>query len=245
MMKFLIQKILERGIQILELIRDKTLEPKIVLRKEFAHIQFGKEALQKLLNDYEFTSVLDIGSGAGLHSEQFLKHGKELTALDYGDSVYFRENRNEIHNIIADFNEYQFNTEFDCIWCSHVLEHQLNPHNFLKRVNLVCREGGTVAIVVPPRKDIIVGGHVALWNPGLLLYHLVLAGFDCSKASILKKGYNISVIIRKRTITTDLNLSYDRGDIRKIKCFLPDGLDFHTGNPLDDPYNGIIYSLNW
>ena len=102
-----------------------------------------------------------------------------------------------------------------------------------------------LAITVPPGDSLVIGGHLTNWNAGILLYNLVLAGFDCSNASILQYGYNISVIVKKRSdIPVDLsNLSYDRGDLRKISKYLPN-VEYRS-NDLDDPFKGDIYSLNW
>ena len=46
---------------------------------------------------------------------------------------------------------------------------------FLKKVHSLLNEGGYLAIIVPPRKPFIVGGHVTIWNAGLVLYNLILA----------------------------------------------------------------------
>jgi len=200
-------------------------------------------AMKKLVMDYEFQTVLDLGSGDGLHSQVFIRYGKKVTSLDYGASVYFKENA--AHSvIIADFNNHNFKTAFDCVWCSHVLEHQLNPHSFLTKIHNVLNEDGILAITVPPLQEIIVGGHVHIYNAGLLLYNLVLAGFDCSNASVLSYDYNISVILRKKTIKILSELEYDRGDIRKIKKYLPKDIKFFS-NDMDDPFHGKIEKLNW
>ncbi len=95
-------------------------------------------------------------------------------------------------------------------------------------------------------KQEIVGAHVSLWNPGLLLLRLVLAGFDCSEASVLVYGYNISVVLTKKTIdANDLaGLSHDRGDLLMLKRFLPDGINYR---PIDRDvsFDGRIRRLNW
>ncbi len=217
-----------------------------LLREEFSALQFSGQALQKLLDDYPFHTVLDIGSGEGHHSDIFINHGKMVTALDYGKSVYFerRKNISQLEAIVADFNTTEFNNQFDCVWCSHVLEHQLDPHAFLRRVHGLIKEGGILALTVPPIKQEIVGGHVSLWNAGLLLYRLVLAGFDCSSARILRYGYNISIILQKRSVDVLNLIAYDSGDIRRLKHLLPTNLAYHP-NEVDDPFDGDIYELNW
>ena len=100
------------------------------------------------------------------------------------------------------------------------------------------KDNGLIAITVPPLKHMIVGGHVSLWNAGLVLYRLVLCGLNCSEASILSYGYNISIILRKKEVSID-GIECDCGDIRKIKKYLPQGLKYFP-NEVDDPFDGNI-----
>jgi SAM-dependent methyltransferase len=193
------------------------------IRPEFAHLELGGLALQRLLDGCQFETVLDIGCGAGEHSDIFVKYGKQVTAVDFGRSAQFGGDKNQIRFIAGDFNEVTFPTRFDCVWACHVLEHQLNVNSFLRRVFGAINDDGVLAITVPPLKHQIVGGHVNLWNGGLLLYNLVLAGFDCREARLFKYGYNISVIVKKKLAPLP-TLAYDTGDIDRIAHFLPRGL---------------------
>jgi SAM-dependent methyltransferase len=202
-------------------------------------------AIRKLLTEYEFETVLDVGCGAGMHSEVFLEAGKRVTAVDLGNSHYFRQNEGRIETQIGDFLTMKFPTQYDCVWCSHVLEHQLNVQDFLVKLSSCLREGGVLAITVPPLKNLIVGGHVSLWNGGLLLYRLVLAGMDCRDARLLTYNNNISALVPKHTINVLDMIEYDRGDIRKIKPYLPQSLKFVAHDPVDTPFDGEILSLNW
>lgn len=97
---------------------------------------------------------------------------------------------------------------------------------------------------MPPFKSEIVGGHVSLWNPGLLLYRLVLAGFDCSEASIYCYGYNISIIVQKRTVHVLEDLAYDRGDMCFLQQYLPKEI---KSRPVDRDisFKGKIKKINW
>lgn len=202
------------------------------------------KALYKLLNDYEFNSVLDIGCGEGLHSNIFLNNGKKVTAIDYGKSFYYDNNTYKSDVITADFNTYKFDRQFDCIWCSHILEHQRNPGMFLDKIKSLLKENGVLAITVPPYKSEIVGGHISFWNVGLLLYNLVIAGFDCSNAIASKYKYNISVIVKNISLFEKLNLIYDSGDITSILIYLPSDLQFIYGRK-DFSFNGNIENINW
>lgn len=198
---------------------------------------FSWLALDAVLSHCDFSSVLDIGSGAGKHADFFEAAGKHVTAIDFGVSIYHQQKTSQRTEIIGNYYDYAFESEFDLVWASHVLEHQPNPNLFLNKIHADCREGGWVAITVPPLKHEIVGGHVSLWNAGLLLYQLVLAGFNCRDASIKKYGYNISVIFKKHSISSLPELHFDSGDIDRLSTFLPPGLT--------ERFDGDIVELNW
>lgn len=178
------------------------------------------EALEKLLS-FPFTTVLDLGAGEGQHSLILEDAGKEVTAIQYEDGDYLKQ----------EFNH------FDCIWASHVLEHQPNPNIFLKKCFGDLKEEGILAITVPPLKHDIVGGHVNLYNAGILLYQLILAGFNCAKASVKTYGYNISVLVRKNPVALP-TLKYDYGDIQKLSHLFPVPIKM-------DSFNGQIDEVNW
>ncbi len=86
---------------------------------------------------------------------------------------------------------------------------------------------------------------MSLWNAGLLLYRLVLAGVNCKDAHIKTYDYDISVIVSvKEIIDVRDKLVYDMGDLRTIREYLPSGLKFFPSEH-DDPYYGNIDKLNW
>lgn len=208
----------------------------------------GSEALEYVLKNYDFCTVLDVGCGEGIHSNIFVEHGKKVTALDYGNSFYFkkRKNDNSIKLLIADINKFESDEVYDLVWCSHVLEHQLNPHSFLCKLHSLLKENGILALTVPPLSGqaFVQGGHVSLWNAGVLLYHLVLAGFDCCDAHIKHYGNNLSVVLKKHSVSVLDELDYDRGDVRKLRKYLPANIHYiNTGD--DDHFFGDIECLNW
>jgi SAM-dependent methyltransferase len=177
------------------------------------------------------SEILDIGGGKGRqHAKFFESFGHKVMVNDFFDSSQF----------VGKFTEIDFNQKFDCVWSSHCLEHQLNVNNFLKKVNSVCKDDGIICITVPPLKHTIVGGHVTLWNAGLLLYNLVMANLDCSQAMIKSYGYNISVIVKKKYIELP-KLVYDRGDLKTLINFFPKEIKSdHLGQ-----FQGVINNLNW
>lgn len=216
------------------------LEKKIL---GYGKYKSGQLALEKLVRDYEFTTVLDLGCGNGYASDYFTKNNKIVTANDYGRSIDFQNTMaNEV--MIGDFNQIDFGKQFDCIWCAHCLEHQLNVQLFLERIHSLLKEEGVLAITVPPLKNTIVGGHVSVWNAGLILYRLILAGFDCSEASVCRYGYNISVIVKKKSISVLDKVNYDKGDIRILDSYWPKGIKMRH-KEYDNSFYGWIKKVNW
>lgn len=231
---------LERAKSVIDLAVNKTDRANVSLELESMYWQLqappefwqirGGVAAWYLLNFCEFTTVLDVGAGGGEQALQFAKSDKSVHCVDYGVSVYFQESsaRAELESMpsvrwsVGNFNEMSPTETYDLVWCSHILEHQPNANSFIKHCLSYLSDDGWLVITVPPLKHRIVGGHVSLWNAGLLLYQIVMAGNDCSEAIVLNYEYNISVLVRKKTIELPA-LDFDTGDIDRLKAFLPLG----------------------
>jgi SAM-dependent methyltransferase len=190
--------------------------------------------MHKLVAEYEFDTLLDIGCGDGLHSDYFKAAWKVTTRIDY------RPRRAGV--IAADYLEHRFDRQFDCVWASHVVEHQPNVQMFLRKVFNDLRTDGILAVTVPPLKHEIVGGHLTLWNVGILLYNLVVAGFDCRDARCKQYGYNISVITPKIAAALPREqMRYANGDIELLSQFFPR----HEAMQWRQGFSGNIDELNW
>lgn len=193
-------------------------------------LMLADEALFYLCDNFEFQSVLDVGSGQGLHAQQFRLRGKSVIELD--PSAHWGATM----DIRANFLDWTAEEPFDLVWCSHVLEHQPNVNLFLRNAYNCLKPGGILAVTVPPWKTTIVGGHLTIWNAGLLMYNLILAGFNCKNARLKKYGYNISIIVRKCAAGLP-PLKMDAGDIETLAPFFP--------IPVSQDFNGEIEAINW
>ena len=198
----------------------------------------GDQALDKICNIEEVKTVLDVGSGYCNHSNKLADCGKDVTAIDLYDRPAKLDGR--VSFVKGLFEHTGYLGKFDCVWCSHVLEHVLNTQSFLEKLIDHVKDDGYLAITVPPLKDDIVGGHVSLFNAGIILYRLILAGLDVKEAKVKKYGYNISIIVKKKRITDDIysKLVFDRGDIETLSPYFPEGYNFHG-------FDGNIEELNW
>ena len=197
----------------------------------------GKKILDKLLS-LNFSNVLDVGAGECKQADYLKDRGKSVYTCDYAKGNNCVES--DRYDYVGDFNTMDFDRKFDCVIASHILEHQLNVNVFLKKIVSLTLQDGYIAIMVPPRKPFLIGGHVSIWNAGLVLYNLILAGVDCSRECYIKQyDYNIGIIVRNVPNNIDkLPVTYDGGDITNLLAkFFP----FKAS----DGVNGDIMELNW
>jgi len=186
----------------------------------------GDQALGRLLEYPDIVTVLDVGSGCGYHAGVMRQAGRVVTTVSMQEPA----------DHVGDFMGWDNPLLFDAIWACHVLEHQVDPGAFLRKCLAQLRHGGYLFVTVPPLKHQVVGGHVTLWNAGLLCYQLILAGFDCSEARAASYGYNISVIVRKSKIDLPA-LTHDGGDINRLANYFP--------LPLAEGFDGRLPNIRW
>jgi len=189
---------------------------------------------------YDFDTVLDIGAGPDTYiADFFIKNGKIVYAIDIKKQNSYKHKN--YHFIEGDFMTHVFSQKFDAVWASHVLEHVQNTGLFLDKVYDLIKDDGIFFCIVPPHKTQIVGGHVTIgWNIGILMYNLLLCGFDVKQGRFKKHGYNIAAFVNKRSdkILPD-GLHRDFGDIEILKEYWPDE-DYFRQN-----FEGDILEWNW
>lgn len=178
------------------------------------------------------SNVLDVGAGDGKHARAFMDAGHDVTAVDIrpapdwwipGDRCGWICDTYPVGR--GGWAVGYFSKGYDLVWCSHVLEHLPDVGEALHRMKCGLAPDGLLVITVPPRKDEVVGGHRNLFNLGTLAYCLILAGFDCSGASLGSYGgYNLSAIVSADAeVPTGVlaELRHDAGDIETLAPYFP------------------------
>lgn len=164
------------------------------------------------------TPVVDLGAGNLAASVRFAEAGGHVTAVDQarcpGRYDRVRYVRTDVLNWSAPSGA------FEAGWASHVLEHMPDPNAFLRKMLSLVQPGGAVGILVPPRKDALVGGHVNLFTPATLCYQAILTGQDLSRATVIIHEYNIALYWRRSDVTLP-TLACDNGDIERLAHLFP------------------------
>ena len=181
------------------------------------HLYCSHLALGKLLTEYKFENILEIGSRNGCAARAFAFAGKNITTVEIAEGFEAQYN--------MDYLDAKFEQPFDAIWCSHVLEHQRHIGKFCEKLFSDLKEGGVLAITVPENPTTLMLGHCITFTSLHLIYHLILAGFDCSEACVRQYDYNISCIVTKKSNgIPPLTYAAHPNDIPDLPRFFPSAI---------------------
>lgn len=93
---------------------------------------------------------LDIGCGTGEMLIESISKGWETFAIDITDNRTGMATDKLIHFSLGDLFEAEYpDNYFDVIYMDSVLEHLLNPLDYLREINRVLKKGGVVYIGIP------------------------------------------------------------------------------------------------
>ncbi len=208
------------------------------------------EALEKVINDFEHQSVLDIGCGQGIQGKIMQDYGKKVTGITISNEDGY-DGRCLNHVIHGDFLKLDLKEKYDIVWVSHILEHIVDIDGFLKKMKGVIADEGCVAITVP-RETTILLPHIHTFSAGRLLRYMVCAGYDCKNAEILEYGYNISIILPKtKFIETKydiegfVNESRNSTGADEIFEYMPKEIELKKSWDNIYFFEGDIQELNW
>ena len=184
------------------------------------------------------TTYLNIGSGSYKLAQFLVKSGKNVMDLDIKKQHNFSHPRYTFKksNILNPDFMMEAHT-FDVVIASHVMEHIPDTGTFLSLCHYMTTK--YFIVLVPPFKHNIVGGHIHVFNLGLLMYNLAVANFDVVNGKFKKQGYNIIGIVEPIKNPEHVPLVHDTGDIEMLVKHgrLP---DFFEQN-----IDGDFSSYNW
>jgi SAM-dependent methyltransferase len=101
-------------------------------------------------------SIMDIGSGGGVFLYTFLQRNKYWTPYGVEPTVEFADLTQRKLDCSVHAGSYRrniFDTKFDLITCNHVLEHVIDPIDFLSDIFNDLNHGGYLYMEVPDARD--------------------------------------------------------------------------------------------
>lgn len=139
--------------------------------------------------------ILEIGSGRGQNLYFFENRGHQVFGVEPDKkNVDFSNKVLRDGKVIKSFIEnVQFDEKFDIIWINHVLEHIINPKDFLKKIKNHLQKGGIIFLAVP----------------------------DCENELILNASINKTPTINHFSTKSISKMTEDEFHIVSIDCFRP------------------------
>ena len=111
-------------------------------------------------------TVLEVGCAAGGILKVFKDNGCKTLGLDFDDDYLQVARNNGIQTCQGSLEQLDDNDKFDLIILSHVLEHIVDPHSFLKSLTTKLTADGVIYIEVPSLNAVSAGAS----NSDLLTY---------------------------------------------------------------------------
>lgn len=99
----------------------------------------------------EKKDILEIGAGQGQAAYWFEKVGHKITAIepDKNNTQLINEKLQHGKCITTNAENFLLDEQFDVIWVSHVLEHMIDPEQFLINIKKCLKNDGILFIEVP------------------------------------------------------------------------------------------------
>ena len=129
--------------------------PQYVKRLKFIYSAVCKYA-QLQNKSFEELEILEFGCGPGGITFPLASLGSHVTAFDIDPSavsgISERIRKEKLNNIIikqADGHSFDDNKSYDLVIASEVLEHAVNPEDFVKSIRARVKKGGWLVVTIP------------------------------------------------------------------------------------------------
>lgn len=162
--------------------------------KSYVKIPFELDVLADLPKG----KLLDVGCGSGNKLILAKQLGCDVTGLEIDTNAVMSARKQKLNVIQGGYQDLvNFDTKFDCIICSHVLEHVHNPIEMLDMLTKLLKSGGTLLLSLPNSKSYVremfgvnwrgleAPRHIAIPAQNFLINHLINNNFivSCVRAS--------------------------------------------------------------
>lgn len=214
----------------------KSMIPVFDIRKELIGKRKTAQTLGFLPKAKAPLDVLDIGCGVGEVISAFKDLSHRCTAIEVNPIAVEWLKKNDISVFADSFDRYPETNKFEVIMAWGVVEHVVNPHDFLKKVQRHLKPGGVFASEVPsgqcmtvdyaratgkdPARIVLGEQHIILYSiPAYEKIHLQ-AGLE--KLHVQTNGLDVETVLKINdqkvddTVIFDLQRvvdSYGKGDL--------------------------------
>lgn len=202
-------------------------------------VLFKSKAFEILSETDGELSSLDIGSGHGAVPHLLREYGFSSEGLEL--DLELAEASAQYYNLKIypeSFEDFKTSKKYDLITTFHVMEHVLDPDQFLKKIRVMLNDDGILNIEVPII-DIIYTGELKsfFWLPHINTFSIK------TLASLLRKngfkilfnsknerpGYFFGNIVAQKS--DEFILEFDKDEFKRVKAIIK-AVDNYNGPPL-------------
>jgi 2-polyprenyl-3-methyl-5-hydroxy-6-metoxy-1,4-benzoquinol methylase len=101
-------------------------------------------------------SILDVGCGAGVFLTIAAENGWDCTGIELSKAGGHAAMEHGVEILQSTFDEFYTNKKFDCITFWGVLEHVVNPMEFLEKAANLLEENGVIVFEVPSANSVLL-----------------------------------------------------------------------------------------
>jgi len=186
------------------------------------HIAGRDEVVEQFCKQYAFENILDIGCGKGACFPALLATEAQVIGVDLlpPSQVALQVGDRQARYVQGNFLTERPAGTYQAVIASHVVEHMPDTEKFLRAMFASLEPGGAFCLIWSPPKSTIVGGHVHVFNTGLMLYNLVRIGVDCRQVECIECGYSLAIMGKYQPFDPP-QLVYDDGDIELLAPYFP------------------------
>lgn len=230
------------------------ISPRLHLPKflEWAVVLIGKRVILpfgwKQLADQVKGRFVDVGCGAGLTVAIARQLGWDAMGLEIDPVAVTTARRSGLNVVEGTYEQLaQYEHVFDCVMCSHVLEHVHDPLDLLEKLKFALKPGGVLLLTLPNSlsgvrehfgadwRGLEAPRHIAIPSESQLFLLLVSAGFtvqsvadfrmETAVESLRIRRRGVSISREDQVIAQQLNRCAEdqsiRSDFIKLICKAP------------------------
>lgn len=201
----------------------KSMIPVFQVRKELIGTRKTDQTLSHLPKAKKGLDVLDIGCGVGEVIDVFKDRGHNCTAIEVNPIAVEWLKKNKITVFADSFDRFPEDKKFDVIMAWGVVEHVVNPHEFLKKVARQLKPGGVFASEVPsgqcltvdyaratgkdPIRIIMGEQHIILYS--IKAYEQIHLQAGLEKLHVQTNGLDVETVLKINGQKVDDSVVYD------------------------------------
>lgn len=113
-------------------------------------IFFYNQILKRKINN-----ILEIGCGTAASSKGFLNNNIHYTGIENNRNIYNFAKKKSRNVLYGNFLKHKFKKKFDIIFASQVLEHIIDPNEFISKCSEILKKDGIIHVDVPNNNSLV------------------------------------------------------------------------------------------